>query len=197
MKGADQLPLVAAELKQLNVPFTMDICGGGELEAPLRESIRRLDLQDRVQLRGVLDFRTELMPLMTRHIDLFVCCHPQGDPSCTYLETMSCGTPIIGYDNDAFTGIVRTSGVGWLTPLGRPRDMARQIANLHADRAALAAAALKAREFAGQHTFEKTMQARIDHMLCCCRDREEPGDARRESEAIQEQAPGSRAGACA
>lgn len=167
MKGADHLALVAAELDRMGVPFTMEICGGGALEQRIAAQIAKHNLGDRVRLRGVLDFRTQLVPLIARHVDLFVCCHRQGDPSCTYLETMSCGTPIAGYANEAMEGLVRTSQVGWHTPLDDPRALARCIAALHVDRSALADAAFRARAFAAQHTFELTMEARVNHLIAC------------------------------
>ena len=168
MKGADHLLPVAAELKRLRVPFRMDICGAGELEDKLSRQIARLRLAEQVIMRGVLDFREELMPFMARNVDLFVCCHRQGDPSCTYLETMSCGTPIAGYDNGAARGIVQQSSVGWLTALDRPKQLACRIARLHDDRAQLVHAAHAALEFARRHAFEDTMQRRVDHLLACC-----------------------------
>lgn len=167
MKGADHLPVVAAQLAQLGVPFSMDICGGGALERQMQQAIHHLGVDREVRMRGVLDFQTELMPFVARNVDLFVCCHRQGDPSCTYLETMSCGTPIVGYDNEAFEGLVEKSLVGWPSPLDQPPALARRIAQLSGQRSALAKAAFNARDFAAQHTLETTMQARIDHMLAC------------------------------
>src|SRR5690606_20352580 len=84
MEGAPHLPMVATELKKRGVNFTLDICGGGVLEAELQREIADRQLQDCVQLRGVLDFERELVPFVSESVDLFVCCHPQGDPSCTY-----------------------------------------------------------------------------------------------------------------
>ena len=109
MKGADHLLKVAAELRRLGVPFELTICGGGELEPVVKADIVRLHLSDCVKLAGILDFRDELVPLTKHETDLFLCCHRSGDPSCTYLEVLSCGVPIVGYDNDAFRGIVRES----------------------------------------------------------------------------------------
>jgi colanic acid/amylovoran biosynthesis glycosyltransferase len=172
MKGADHLPTVAAELRRRGVPFTFDICGGGALEGQLRGQLERLGLKNQVRLRGVLDFQSQLMPFVASEVDLFVCCHRQGDPSCTYLETMSCGTPIVGYDNEAFAGLVKKSNVGWLTPLDRPAALAERIEELHRNREELVAAANASLEFARNHTFERTMQARVDHMLQCAAARE-------------------------
>ena len=112
--------------------------------------------------------KTELLPLVTDDVDLFVCCHRQGDPSCTYTETMSCGTPIAGYDNEAFQGMVKHSGTGFLSPMDRPRALARLIADLNSDRPRLADASLAALDFASAHDFESTMSGRVEHMLSCC-----------------------------
>jgi glycosyltransferase involved in cell wall biosynthesis len=167
MKGADHLLDVATELKRLGVPFTLDICGSGDLEPSMRRTIAQCGLSNLVRMRGVLDFKSQLMPFVSSEVDLFVCCHPQGDPSCTYLETMSCGTPMVGYDNEAFRGIVKTSGVGWLSPLGDARALANRIAELNRDRAAIVNAAEQSLAFASQHTFERTMQMRVDHLKRC------------------------------
>jgi len=164
MKGVQDLPVVAAELKRRGVPFELSICGDGELLEELRASVAGLHLEDSVKFRGVLDFKTELVPFVTQETDLFVCSHLQGDPSCTYLETMSCGVPIVGYDNEAFQGLAKTAGVGWATPLGRPVELADRIAALSQDPEGLRQASERSLMFAGNHTFEKTFRRRIEHL---------------------------------
>jgi glycosyltransferase involved in cell wall biosynthesis len=164
MKGVDHLPEVAAHLKRLGVPFVMTICGEGEYLPQLRKDISRLGVADRVSLKGTLDFKTELVPFVANETDLFVCCHRQGDPSCTYLETMACGVPIVGYGNEAFEGLARVSGTGWVTSIGQPEKLAEQIAAVERDRAALARASHQALAFAREHTFEKTFRRRIEHL---------------------------------
>ncbi len=169
MKGADHLPLVAGELDRLRVPFTLDICGTGDQADRIAAKIRSVNLADRVRLRGVLDFESQLLPHISHNADLFVCCHRQGDPSCTYLETMACGVPIIGYDNEALRGIVQTSRVGWATPLDQPRRLAQSIAQLNQERVLLIEAADAALAFASRHTLEQTMDARVEHLQQCSR----------------------------
>lgn len=169
MKGALELPLVARELKRLGVPFTLDIYGKGDLEGELQQQIDRFQLQAQVKLKGVLDFHTGWIPLLKSEADVFVCCHLQGDPSSTYPEVMSCGVPIAGYDNEAFKGVVKYSGSGWLSPLKRPQALAKTIAQLHVNRPAIADAAMKAREFAVQHAFERTFRRRVDHLVASSR----------------------------
>ena len=130
MKGADHLLGVARHLRRRGVNFRMSICGAGDLEKSMTRSIERDGLKGHVVMKGVLDFETELVPFVKHETDLFVCCHRQGDPSCTYLETMSCGVPIVGYDNEAFRGIVELSRSGWLVPMNRPNLVAAEIARL-------------------------------------------------------------------
>ena len=169
MKGVRQLPLVARELVRLGVRFTLDIYGGGALEEQLANDIERLGLKDQVALKGVLDFEKGWVPLLKERADLFVCCHPQGDPSSTYPEVMACGVPIAGYDNDAFNGVVKHSGAGWPTPLNDPMQLAALIARLDRDRQSIVAASATARRFAIEHCFERTFTARVEHLVAASR----------------------------
>jgi colanic acid/amylovoran biosynthesis glycosyltransferase len=169
MKGVRQLPLVARELDRLDVPYTLEIYGGGDQEGALRADIERLGLGGRVSLHGVVDFDSAWVPLLKARADLFVCCHPQGDPSSTYPEVMACGVPIAGYDNEAFAGIVAHSGGGWLAPMNDPRRLAAVIAHLHRDREAVVAAAERAVTFARRHAFERTFAARTHHLVAASR----------------------------
>ena len=164
IKGVDHLPLVAAQLRRLGIPFEMSICGDGECVPQLRNDIAKMELKDSITLRGTLDFKTELVPFVTNETDLFVCCHRQGDPSCTYLETMACGVPIIGYSNEAFEGLAQVAGTGWVTPINRPLELAERIACLYKNPTELLSAALRSLTFARDHTFEKTFRRRVEHL---------------------------------
>lgn len=170
IKGVDHLTLVAQELLRLGIPFTMDICGGGDMEPAIQRDIRRFGLENHVRMRGTLDFENELLPFVSRRFDLFICCHRQGDPSCTYLETYSCGVPIAGYANEAFSGLAELSDVGgasWVTPLDAPILLAQKIAELNSKRDEIEAASRNALAFATQHTFENTMSKRVQHLIAC------------------------------
>lgn len=169
MKGVMDLPDVAAELRRLGVDFRLDIYGQGDLEPHLLRRIQTLGLQSHVRLPGVLDFKAGWLPLLRQQADLFLCCHPQGDPSSTYSEVMSCGVPIIGYDNEAFAGIVRESRCGWVSPLGDPKALAGRLAQLAGRRDVLATAVHQAVEFARAHAFEYTFARRSAHLIECSR----------------------------
>lgn len=164
MKGADHLLEVAKELKKLKVKFEMFISGSGDLEETMHKQIASNQLNDCVKMLGVPDFKTEFFPFVKKNIDLFVCCHRQGDPSCTYIETMSCGVPIVGYANEAFEGIAEMSETGWVVPMNQPKQMAKKIAELSQNREAITLMSLKSLNFAQQNTFEKTFKARVEHM---------------------------------
>jgi colanic acid/amylovoran biosynthesis glycosyltransferase len=164
MKGADHLPLVAAELKRRQIPFEMTICGDGVLADSMRQQIASLGLSSCVRMPGVLDFATELVPFVKREDDVFVCCHRQGDPSCTYIETMSCGVPVVGYENEALAGMLRRVPAGIGVPMDDVSALADAIAWLHNDRVTLAAMSRRALEFAAENTFEATFRRRIEHL---------------------------------
>jgi colanic acid/amylovoran biosynthesis glycosyltransferase len=164
LKGVRHLPEIASELRRRGVPFVLRICGDGPLRGELESDVKRRGLQNQVVFMGNMDFATELMPLMKSDVDVFVCCHLHGDPSCTYLETMGCGVPIAGYANEALAGLHAQSGAGWMVPPSRPRRLAKTLARLARSREEIASAAERALAFAEEHCFEETFQRRIDHL---------------------------------
>lgn len=164
MKGANHLLDVALELRRLAIPFELFISGAGELEKSMHQRIADEGLGDCVKMMGLPDFKTIFFPFVKANIDLFVCCHPQGDPSCTYIETMSCGVPIVGYANEAFEGMVEQSKAGWLVEINQPKLLAKKIAELSRQRNEIKAMSFKSLEFAKERTFDKTFKARIEHM---------------------------------
>jgi glycosyltransferase involved in cell wall biosynthesis len=129
----------------------------------MAEEIRSLGLEKEVVMGGVLDFATELMPRMREEIDLFVCCHRQGDPSCTYLETWACGVPIVGYDNEAFAGLLRICRAGRVVLMDDWQGLTTAIAQLSQAPEELIDLAREGVSFARKHTFESEFQARINH----------------------------------
>lgn len=164
MKGADHLVSLAKKLKAKSIPFDMTICGGGVLEEQMKEAIKRDGLGDLVEMRGVLKFEEELMPYIKKDVDLFVCCHRQGDPSCTYLETFACGVPIVGYDNEAFTGLLNRVDAGRSVEMDDQDALTGLIGELANDRAALTTMSENAVQFAREHTFERTFRRRLEHL---------------------------------
>jgi colanic acid/amylovoran biosynthesis glycosyltransferase len=164
MKGADHLVKVAEALRDLHVPFRMDIFGDGPLADSIERHIKDSGLEREVVLGGVLDFASELMPRVRDEVDLFVCCHRQGDPSCTYLETLGCGVPIVGYANEAYAGLLRLCNGGRSVPMDDWKALAREIAMLVQSPGALLEMAREGLRFAMQHPFEAEFLSRINHL---------------------------------
>ncbi len=164
MKGVLDLPRLASALVERRVRFTLDIVGSGDLKKNLEGEVIERGLSEYVRFRGPLDFDEGWVPLLKTDADLFVCPHPQGDPSSTYPEVMSCGVPIVGYDNDAFRGIVEHSSAGWTIPLGDVEKFAERIDHLARHRAEVAERARRAVRFGLEHSFENTFRARTAHL---------------------------------
>jgi colanic acid/amylovoran biosynthesis glycosyltransferase len=164
IKGAHHLVPMALALQQAGVDFELSIAGDGPLRSDIEAQIHARGLQARVRCLGVLPFETGLMPLLRQDIDLFVCPHLQGDPSCTYIETLSGGVPIAGYDNEAWRGLWQRCKAGTISARNTPAGLARTVAALVHDTAALQALAQRAREFASHHLFEHEFATRVAHL---------------------------------
>jgi len=162
-KGVLDLVKVASELRQQDVSFRLSIVGAGDLADELQAQVQGNQLEGLVTVLPPKEFRSDLIPFV-QSMDLFVCPHPQGDPSCTYIETLACGVPIVGYANEALEGVARQSNAAWHVPLGDHRALAMEVARLARDRADISAASRRALEFATQHTFDKTYRARVDQL---------------------------------
>ena len=165
IKGVADLIEVANELQNRKVSFNLNIFGSGDLEKKLKSKIEIYNLQHNVFLRGAVEYETKLVPYLKSNVDLFVCCHKQGDPSCTYLETYACGVPIIGYANEAHKGIVDIEDVGWVTKNGSIKSLADQIEHLSNNRHLIKLKSNAALIFSENHTFEKTFERRIQHCM--------------------------------
>jgi glycosyltransferase involved in cell wall biosynthesis len=164
MKGADHLIRVASGLRARGLDFHLTIYGAGELETSMRQEVQRLHLQNLVSMPGSVDFDTRLIPEIKAGVDLYLMLHRQSDPSCTYLETLACGIPIVGYANQAFTGILDRAAVGVRVPMDDVAGVVSAIERLDADRALLERQSRCAAEFALAHSFEDTFAARIAHL---------------------------------
>lgn len=165
MKGADRLVRAAAGLRRRGIAFDFTVYGAGELEPSMRVEVRRLGLEDVFHLRGAVDFDSQLVPEIKANVDLYVMLHRQSDPSCTYLETLSCGIPIVGYGNRAFAGILRRADVGAAVAMNDIDGVVDAIARLDVDRDRIARMSRNAAAFARGHSFEDTFRRRIDHLL--------------------------------
>lgn len=165
MKGADHLVDVAARLQARGVACEWTIYGAGELEPSLRARVHQFGLSHLVQLPGAVDFDTELIPAIRSRCDLYVMLHRQSDPSCTYLETLSCGIPIVGYENRALGGLLRLADIGHGVPMDDIGGVVESLTRLDAERSAIARMSRAALAFARGHAFEDTFHRRVDQLI--------------------------------
>ncbi|WP_374430494.1 glycosyltransferase [Tabrizicola sp.] len=164
MKGAQDLIPVARRLSKRGVDFTLDIFGTGSLQAEVAEGIGSLPEPRRVRLHGAVDFETELVPFTRQQADLFLGCHRQSDPSCTYIEAMGCGVSVASYGNRMWQRLNGESQGGWDTPLGKPELLADRIAEVAQDRAELARHSRNAWTFSRRHGFLPEFRRRMEHL---------------------------------
>jgi len=167
LKGAQDLVPVARDLLKLGVDFTLDIFGDGSLAAQIARDIEANDLSGRVHMHQPVDFAAELVPFSRRSADLFLSCHRQADPSCTYVEAMGCGLPVVGYSNAMLTAVADHSKAGFTVPMGDTRALARRIAAFARapqtvlDAGATALAFSRAHDFQGQFALRVAQLRRL------------------------------------
>lgn len=161
MKGSQDLVPFARRLQDKQVNFFLDIFGSGSLEETIRVEISKAGLQDRVRLHGSVDFAGELVPFARSNSDIYLSCHRQSDPSCTYLESMGCGLAVAGYANRMWKSLCNKSGAGWAVPVGDGQGLADVLAGLQ--RHEIADRCDDARAFAAAHLFEQEFEKRIAH----------------------------------
>ncbi len=164
MKGANYLIILAALLKRSGMNFTMTVYGAGDLEEEMNKMILKHNLSDSVIMAGAVDFYKELIPNLKIKTDLFICLHRQSDPSCTYLETLSCGLPIVGYLNKAFSGILKQADIGWGAELDDIEGVASLIIKLNNNRQEICIKSRNSKDFSRLHDFESTYKKRIQHL---------------------------------
>ena len=110
-------------------------------EGPLREQAeaerRRLGLEHIVDFPGFVAGRSELLEKL-RSADLFLYTHITPESPRNLIESMVCGTPLLGYDNAYALDLTREFGGGALAPLHDAQALGEQLAALAADRGRLA-----------------------------------------------------------
>jgi colanic acid/amylovoran biosynthesis glycosyltransferase len=160
-KGAHDVVLAAAACHRRGWDFELSLYGQGSERAAIDRSIAAHGLSGKVTVFDPVPFPT----LMERAkaFDLFICCHIQDDPSCTYLESFGCGLPILGYGNAMWKAMRDDSDVGCVTELGSPERLAQAILSFwagHGDE--LPRWSRRARAFALDHSFEREFSRRTE-----------------------------------
>jgi colanic acid/amylovoran biosynthesis glycosyltransferase len=159
-KGALDVVKVASEQVLRDIPFELVIYGQGSQREAMERLVAERGLSPKVKIHEAVPF-PRLVEL-SRECDLFVCCHVQDDPSCTYLEAMGCGLPVAGYANAMWRSMQAQSQAGVVTKLGAPDALAEALRALLTEPTRLDDLSRRARSFAVAHTFEREFNARIE-----------------------------------
>jgi glycosyltransferase involved in cell wall biosynthesis len=159
LKGAVDAVRVAIECLTRGLDIEMHCYGQGSLYSEMK---RLAAGYSRIHVYDAIPF-PELVE-RSRSFDLFICCHIQSDPSCTYLESFGAALPIIGYSNRMWHRLNDESGVGFRSPIGRPREVADHVQILASNFELLEKMSMQARHFALEHTFEREFAKRIEAM---------------------------------
>ncbi len=159
IKGTLDVVKAGIELLRRGVDFRLDLFGAGPLRDGLRDLVRAAGAKGRIFVNDAVPFSPDLLEI-SRQCDIFLCCHKQGDPSCTYLETFASGVPIVGYDNEMWSPLCKDSGGGLVVRKGGYTAMAECVASLLSDTDRLAALSRSARNFSTQHTMDQAWDLR-------------------------------------
>ncbi|PKW27998.1 glycosyltransferase [Phycicoccus duodecadis] len=160
-KGVLDALAVHAELVRGGVDAHLTVFGGGELEPEVRA---RAGAGAGVTVAGRVPFRSAWVPRVRDDVDVMVLPHHQGDSASTFLESMSCGTPVAGYDTVYWSALQRRTGGGWVGPARAPSALAELVAGLAADPGAVLAARRRGLTWAAEHTVEKEFAGRVGHL---------------------------------
>lgn len=160
MKGANHAVKVGLECIKLGIDIEMHCYGQGDLKQEMQALAAEASGKARIFIHDAIPY-PELVEL-SRTFDIFVCCHVQADPSCTYLESFGAGLPIVGYNNRMWKRLSEESGVGFFSPIGEPKLVAEGIYKLAMQNDLLVSMSHKARNFALEHCFEKEFELRTE-----------------------------------
>lgn len=160
MKGADDAIRVAVECLRMGLDVEMHCYGQGSLRNQMVAMASQSLHEAKIHIHDAVPY-TELVTI-SRSFDLFVCCHIQSDPSCTYLESFGSGLPIVGYGNRMWRRLQEDSGAGFASTLGRPGLVAEDVRRIISDPQTLELMSEKAVIFAEQHCYEREFAKRID-----------------------------------
>ena len=162
-KGPQHAVAVADLLRARGIDVVLDVIGVGPLEAELRRSAG-----PGVEFRAGMDFAEGWTAYVREQVDLMVLPHTQGDPSGTYLESVGCGVPVVGFGNVALAALVAHHGIGLAVPLDDDKALADAAASVLTDPTAWAHLRANGLDFMEQHTFEREADRRIAHLVSLC-----------------------------
>ncbi len=133
--------------------------GSGPLERQARALVASLGLEDRISLPGFVQDRERVVEALHR-ADLVVFTHVTRESARIQLEALNLGTPIVGYDIARARHLVSKHGGGRMAPMRDPAALGALLAELAADRPALADLQRRAARDGAQYTSKAVFEHR-------------------------------------
>ena len=158
MKGACDVVATGILMLKSGLAFELHLYGQGPEKARMQAMIDEHGAGHAIQIHDALPF-PQLFEI-SKSFDLFVCCHIQSDPSCTYLEAHGAGLAIAGYDNRMWRRLCGEARSGIISPMGDPGGLAQRIIAFVGS-PDFDPACRQARKFASEHSFESEFERRV------------------------------------
>ena len=158
LKGAADAVKVAICAAKLGVDIEMHCYGSGSQAQAMRQLVNGASMTGQIHVHDAVTY-PELVEL-AREFDVFVCCHIQSDPSCTYVESFGAGLPIVGYGNRMWRRLCEASKAGMWSKNRNPELVARDLQRLANDPTLHETMSSNARAFALEHCFENEFAKR-------------------------------------
>lgn len=136
IKGPLDWLAVISDLKRAGLPVSATWVGDGESLESMRDRATQLGIDEIVCLPGHCTNRQQLLETMQKH-DLFVFCHKIAESPRCLIESLICGTPIVGYYSRYAEDLLSERGGGLLSPINEPHTLAAKIQELFVDRSRL------------------------------------------------------------
>lgn len=156
MKGPEDWIDAIGHAIGAGVPLKARWLGDGPLFDKTKANVHEKGLDGGIVLEGYVSDRATLFSAL-RDSDLFVFCHKTPESPRCLIEALVCGCPIVGYRSAYPEGLVEEGG-GVMTPPHDPKALGQVIADLDANRPALAELVRQAAR-AGERFDEETVYA--------------------------------------
>jgi len=159
MKGVLDAVKATIICQRAGMNVELSLYGQGEDQEQIENLISTAPYPHLITVHHAVEF-PKLMAI-AKSFDLFVCCHVQSDPSCTYVESFGAGLPIVGYNNAMWSALEAHAAAGIVCKMHDVNGLANSIVNLSLDHVRLAQLSRNARKFAVEHSFEVEIDKRI------------------------------------
>jgi len=137
MKGPLDWLQVIYRLLQNGIKLEATWLGDGPLLQEMNSFVKSRDLEQYIKFSGFVDNREQIFQTMKNN-HLLVFCHKTPESPRCLVESLVCGTPIVGYGSAYSQGLVSEYGGGVFVPINEWEKLADTIIELNGNRPKLA-----------------------------------------------------------